>query len=665
MPADAYVRARKLMSSRRDYLLARFLGLLQSILVVVLLGVAALFVSLMSSRGEARFPAGKVNLLPKWVASRATGADQQFLLFDDTGIFPLIAGSRLSGSSAHRILADALERTTRVLPALRTNLGALTSLLAIGLVAITLVAGTAGLRRRVTAMVATDVTSTLRRQIHRQMYRLGQSSLPTEGVGPVINLWTREVNDIRDAIVADLDVSPRSYILASALVAMAVFASPLLTLCLAAAGTAVWLIARMLRRGARRAAESAIRDTAIQLCLLHEDLGQLRTVQVYGGGEYNRQRFDEHLDHYCEAEIRRLASTASPEPNSLLLYSTSMVFALGLLGYNVVVNDRISIASMLILLVSLGSLAYPIMEWLRLNKALRQGNRSARGIFEFLERKTELHQDVGAQFLNSLEHKIDIEDVSVESRSGKRLLDGATVEIPAGRRVSVIGLDEDSKLALACVLPRLIDPVSGRVRIDGHDLRDVTLESVRAQVGTVLQADLVFSETVMVNIGLGDPINSLPRIIEAAKVAHAHHFIQDLPHGYETVIGPLGHYLKTDEQFRIALARALLHDPSILIIEEPSTPIDEDTGHFIDDTLARLSAGRTLILLAHRLATIRSSDLVVVLHNGAVDQVGTPAQLQSESKLYRHLLYSEFNEFATGEIEAGQMTHHESVAKAR
>ena len=150
--------------------------------------------------------------------------------------------------------------------------------------------------------------------------------------------------------------------------------------------------------------------------------------------------------------------------------------------------------------------------------------------------------------------------------------------------------------------------------IDGHDLRDVTFDSVRAQVATVLQADLVFTDSVLVNIGLGDPMNTLPRIIEAAKLAHAHHFIQDLPHGYDTTIGPLGHYLKPDEQFRIALARAYLHDPSILIVEEPNTPIDDDTKHFIDDTLSRLSIGRTLIIMPHRLSTFRSCDHVIVLH---------------------------------------------------
>src|SRR5262245_12011175 len=191
----------------------------------------------------------------------------------------------------------------------------------------------------------------------------------------------------------------------------------------------------------------------------------------------------------------------------------------------------------------------------------------------------------------------------------------------------------------------------------------MTLDSIRAQVATVLQADLVFTDTVLANIGLGDPINNLPRIIEAAKLTHAHHFIQDLPHGYDTVVGPLGHYLKPDEQFRIALARAYLHDPSILIVEEPKEPLDRNTQHFIDDTLTRLSMGRTLIVIPHRLASVRASDHAIVLHDGRVEGSGSPARLQAESKLYRHLVYTEFNEYATGEIEGGQMSHAESLRK--
>ena len=661
MQAEGYRRARKLLTSRSDYVTARVLGFVQSLLVVALLGIIAILVAVLASRGEARFPSG--TLLPEWVRSRATGEDARYIVFKDTGVLPLVARSVLTENVLARLESRAILGLTRVLPSLRSNLGALATLLGMGLACIILISVVTIWRRKVIARAATEVAATLRRQIHRQMYRLGQSSLPTEGVGPVINLWTREVNDVRDGVMADLDATPRLHVLAGGLLCIAFLVSPILTIFLAPLGLLVWVIARVLDRDARQANEVALRDASVQLCLLHEDLGLLRTIRVYGVGEYDRQRFDEHLERYQQADARRIITSLPLNPSTGLLYGAAVAIALAVLGYSVIVNELITFATMIILVVALAGLAYPVVEWLRMRKIARHANRSARGIFEFLERRPELHQNVGAHFLNALKEQISIENVELESRSGRRLLEGVSVEIPAGSRTALMGDDDDSKLALACLIPRLIDPRSGRILIDGHDLRDVTVDSVRAQVATVLQADLVFTDTVLVNIGLGDPMNTLPRIIEAAKVAHAHHFIQDLPHGYDTMIGPLGHYLKPDEQFRVALARAYLHDPSILIIEEPKAPLDEHTRHFIDDTLSRLSVGRTLIIIPHRFATIQSCDHVIVLHNGRVEDVGPPEKLQAESKMFRHLVYTEFNEFGSGEIEAGLLHQIEPARK--
>ncbi len=660
MQAIAFRRAARLLGSQSDPMIARILGVIESLLIVAMLGVVGLFVALLASRGEARFPASRAGELPAWVEAHRSGTDRDDVLFDDTGIFPLYPDSYLSGNIVHRLGAQVLIGMTRVLPTLRNNRGALGTLLAMGLILLVLIVLVSSWRRRAIARASSEVATALRRQIHRQMYRLGQSSLPTEGVGPVINLWTREVNDVREGLFADLQDLPRLYVLAGGLLIVALLVSPGLTLFMAAVGILTWLTARKMESDARMASDAALRDASVQLVLLHEDLGLLRTVRVYSVEDYDRERFDEHLERYRKADDRRMATSATMSSSTVLLIGAAIALTLGLLGLNVLVSKRIGIGTMLTLFVALTGLAYPIAGLVRHRRALRQANRSAGGIFEFLERKPELHQDVGAVFLEPPRDQIALENVTLESRSGRVLLDRATVEIPARARTALLGMQEDSKLAMACLIPRLIDPKSGRVLVDGHDLRAATLESIRAQVGIVLQADLVFTDSVLVNIGLGDPMNTLPRVIEAAKVTHAHHFIQDLPHGYDTIIGPLGHYLKADEQFRIALARAFLHDPSILIVEEPKEPLDPSTQHFIDDTLARLSVGRTVIVIPHRLASVRSSDHAIVLHDGRVEDAGSPARLQAESKLYRHLMYTEFNEYATGEIEGGQMNHVET-----
>jgi ATP-binding cassette, subfamily B, bacterial len=654
MQADAYRRARKLLGFRPDRIVASVLGVIQSLLILALLGVVSLFVALLAARGQTRFPRDEIKLLPQWALNHGT-EDHHFFRFENTGIFPLIADNLLSKNPIHRTGALLLDKLSGVLVPLRNNQGAIATLLAIGLLVMLVLALWARWRRRLLARIVTDLATILRHQIHRQMYRLGQSSLPTEGVEPVAHLWTHEVNDVRDGLFADLDVTPRAHVLGAGLVLIALLTSPLLTLFLAALGLLVWFTAHLMNRDAQLASDAALRSSSVQLCLLQEDLGLLRTVRIHGIENYDRQRFDEHLDRYRQADAERISTDWKLNPTTGLLYGAALAIALGLLSFNLLIKEEISIATMLVLIAALAGLGHPITEWIKMRKAIIQANRSAAGIHEFLERAPELFQNVGAHFLGAVKELIALENVTLRSRSGRSLLEGVSVEIPAGSRTGIMGLEEDAKQALVCLIPRLIDPQSGRVLIDAHDLRDVTLESVRAQVALVLQADLVFTDSISVNIGMCDPLGDLPRIIEAAKVTHAHQFILDLPHGYDTIIGPLGHYLKPGEQLRIALARAYLHDPSIVIVEEPSLPLDEDTKHLIDDALARLALGRTLILLPHHLSTIRSCDQIILVHNGCVEEVGSPLQLQTESKLFRHLLYMQFNEYATGEIPAGQI----------
>jgi ATP-binding cassette subfamily B protein len=173
----------------------------------------------------------------------------------------------------------------------------------------------------------------------------------------------------------------------------------------------------------------------------------------------------------------------------------------------------------------------------------------------------------------------------------------------------------------------------------------VTLDSIKLQIATVLQHNLVFHDTVANNIGCGDKAYTLPQIIEAAKIAHAHHFIQKLPRGYETPIGEQGHSLTVSEQYRIALARAVLRDPALLIIEEPeAAALDEDVKNLLDDTMTRILPGRTVIFLPHRISTIRSCHRLFLLHKGRIVATGDHKELLATNPLYRHLHYLEFNE---------------------
>jgi ATP-binding cassette subfamily B protein len=659
MNADAFRRAHKQLAARPGAVVAAWtLGVVRAVLTLALVGLGGLFLALVTSKGEAVVPPAQVPNLPVWLTGFAPASPREPLHLPDTGLYPIVAANQaraVNPNPVHRGFAEAVLVALRVLPTLRNNTGALATVLALGLMLILALSVFDQARVSVLAEATSHAAAGLRRQIHRQMYRLGQSSLPTEGTGPAVNLFTREVNDVRDGLYAQLDRSPRVGVLVAGLVLIMVGISVPLTLFLAAMTGLVWLVARAMNRGAKLAAEAAMRDAATQLYLLQEDLGLLRLVRVFGMESVDSRRFDEHLERFRRSDARRMRTEGSISPTTWLLAGAAAILALGWLAYDVL-EGQLALAAAVVQVAALIGLRRPVADYLAMRRAVRQANRSARAIFEYLERRPELQQTGGAKFLPPMKEAIVFEEVSLQSPSGRVLLDAVSAEIRAGSRTAIMSLQEDSKHALVCLIPRLIDPQSGRVLIDDFDLRDVTLESVRAQVATVLQADLVFSDSVFANIGLNDPSYELPRIIEAAKIAHAHHFIQDLPHGYDTIIGPLGHYLRLDEQYRIALARAYLHDPSIVIIEEPPVRLDDTTKHLIDDTVARLAVGRTLIFLPHRLSTIRSCDHIIVLHDGRVEAAGTPRELSATCKLYRHIQYVEFNQFATGEIEAGQLS---------
>jgi ATP-binding cassette subfamily B protein len=268
-------------------------------------------------------------------------------------------------------------------------------------------------------------------------------------------------------------------------------------------------------------------------------------------------------------------------------------------------------------------------------------------VYEFLDRPREVGQVVGAEFLSGVSKAVEFRHVSLrEPHTGRLLLSDVSLRIAAGERVGLVGADEAEKHAVAYLLARFLDPTEGEVRIDDKGLRWLTLDSLRSQIGLVLQQNLVFSDTVTNNIGCGDPSYAIPQVNEAAKVAHAHQFIQRLPYGYETPIGELGTSLRPGEQFRIALARAILRDPALFVIEEPPTPLDDETKHLLDDTFARVLPGKTVLFLPHRISTIRSCDRLYLIHRGKVEAVGDHRELVARNHLYKHLHYLEFNEFA-------------------
>lgn len=500
---------------------------------------------------------------------------------------------------------------------------------------------------RLISTVVTDATQRMRRAIYNQAYRLGTTEVSGIGAAPAINVFTRETDCIRDGLAAWLDAGLREpvklvLLLILAMMAHWALATLFLILCLLG-GFLAW---RQIQ-SARARAGAALRSAAERLALLQESLFLLRLTRGYLMENSAAGRFERNLNQFTQSEAHQLRSSAAVDPVIQFVGVLCVTLVVGLASFNLFFHV-LSPSSTVVLYASLISLYWPAMTGFSRFQAVKRGADSASAVFAFLDQHTRLTQVADARFLSPMSRMIEFVNVRVQEPGQAPVLDGINLTIRSGTRTAIVGLDDLAKRALVYLLPRFLDPAEGQVRIDGQDIRLVTLEGLRAQVALVLQSELVFSDTVAGNIGCGEPSYELPHIVDAAKIAHAHNFIQRLPQGYDTLIGDQGESLTIGQQFRIALARAILRDPTVVVIEEPATHLDEDTKNLLDDTLMRFCPGRTVIFLPHRLSTIRTCDSIVILHDGKIASTGNHRELTLSSELYRHLQYTEYNVFAAG-----------------
>jgi ATP-binding cassette subfamily B protein len=484
----------------------------------------------------------------------------------------------------------------------------------------------------------------LRRAVYHHTFRLGTLAFRALGPSEAVTVFTRHVEAIHDALYNRMTVYFREPIMFILLLAFALVVHVWLALAFLLFAVLVWMAGGAIARRFRQESAAATRHAAERLTVIRESLMMMRLVKTYVMEQFNQSRVERQLSRYSQAQLIRHRGEAMARPLLALLGLLCALVLLYVAGV-IVLAGGLSVAGTVALATALVSLYRPVEKWLGSKRTQKRGREAAVEMFRFLDRRGDVGQVVGAEFLPPLAERIEFDNVSLkEPGGGRMLLQEVSLTIPAGKRVGLIGSDELEKHALVYLIPRLLDPTTGEIRIDKHNVRWVTLDSLRAQIACVLQHNLVFHDTVANNIGCGDTAYTLPKIIEAAKTAHAHHFIQKLPQGYETPIGELGHPLDLSERFRIALARAVLRDPALLIIEEPEKALDEDSKNLLDDTLARVLPGRAVIFLPHRISTIKSCDVLFLLHKGRVVASGVHKELLATNPLYRHLHYLEFAE---------------------
>lgn len=502
------------------------------------------------------------------------------------------------------------------------------------------------LMNRSAATAALEVSTRLRRAIYHHTYRLGTLTIQSSGMSRAAALFHRHVDAVSDAVHERLS---SQFFGATEVVILLAFALAIhfwLAIAFLLMALIVVLIGGQLMASYRRTIRKADRRSEARMALMQESISMMRLVKGHAMELFNQSRVERQLADYADTQARRIRGESLFRPVLWFLVAMASAALLYIAGLTVL-SRGLGAANVIVLAATILCAYWPIRAWLKHRRLVRHGCDSAILIYEFLDLPREVGQAVGAEFLTGIESGIEFQDVTLrEPNSGRVLLDGVDLSIGAGERVGLIGPNDAEKLAVAYLLARFLDPTSGEIRIDGKNLKWLTLESLRNQIGLVLQSNLVFSDTVAHNIGCGDPSYTIPQIIEAAKISHAHQFIQRLPYGYETPVGEMGTSLRPGEQFRIALARAILRDPAMYVIEEPSIPLDEEIKELLDDTFDRILPGKTVLFLPHRISTIRTCDRMYLLNNGKVEAVGDHRELIIGNDLYKHLHYLEFNEFA-------------------
>ncbi len=585
------------------------------------------------------------------------GADAEALVnkpaeetLPDVGILSLVVRNHLAGRFFTPV-TSWLARWNHWTWRTRTDRGLnypyyLAELLLVALVMALLRAVLSFVMRDAAARSSVEAATRLRRAVYHHTFRLGTLAFRALGPSEAVTIFTRHVESVHEALYVWLTTSFREPIKFALLLAFALVVHVWLAVAFLLFAILVWLVGGQIAAYFRRRGRAASNAAAEQLALVRESLMLMRLVKVYLMELFNQARVERLLARYARAQLVRFRGEAVYKP---VLFTLGTLAALALLYVAglIVLDGRLGAASTVTLAAALVSLYWPVEHWLAQRRILRRGREAAVELFKFLERPGEVGQVVGAEFLPPMAQRLEFDNVSLrEPGSTRMLLQDVTLTVAAGQRVGIVGPDDLQKHSLVFLIPRLLDPTSGEIRIDQHNLRWVTLDSLRNQIAVVLQNNLVFHDTVANNIGCGNQQYTLPQIIEAAKMAHAHHFIQKLPKGYDTAIGELGHRLNVSQQFLIALARAILRDPAIVIIEEPEQPLDDETKDLLDDTLARFLPGRTALFLPHRISTIRSCDKVYLLHNGRIQAEGVHRELLAANPLYRHLHYLEFAEVA-------------------
>jgi ATP-binding cassette, subfamily B, bacterial MsbA len=477
------------------------------------------------------------------------------------------------------------------------------------------------------ADVGQRVVMDLRNALYRHI--LGQSAgfFAQRTTGQLMSRLNNDVAQVQQVVSETVgDLARESLALVGYAALLFYYDARLAIVCLTSAPLIVYplvQLGRRVRRTTRRSQEALEQLSHISV----EAFTGHRIVKAFGTESLEGEKFAKAGLSLFRTNMKVTAALASLPPLMELLGGIAMAAALWY-GSQQIASGRLTTGEFTSFIAALFLMYGPAKKLSRVNANIQQAIAASDRIFEWLDVHTEVHEKPGALVLPPFSRAIAFEDVSFGYEDGVgRILRGVSFRVQAGQMVAIVGRSGAGKTTLVNLLPRFYDVGSGRITFDEVDIRDVTIASLRQQIGIVTQETVLFDDTVASNIAYGYPSSSREQIETAARAAHAHEFIVGLPRAYETVIGERGQRLSGGQRQRLAIARALLKNAPILVLDEATSALDSESELLVQEALANLMKNRTSFVIAHRLSTIRRADAIVVLERGRIVEVGRHDEL--------------------------------------